>query len=282
VLSTLGLGDLTSDVGVPGLSRERAYEQLIPLPEPAGQRAIARYLDGETTRIDTLIANKVRLRSLLEERREALVEAELCHAEGLKLKHLLAAPLAYGVLVPAHDPDGVPMLRITDLRNENVDLASVARIPSSLSTEYKRTLLARGDLVVSVVGTLGRCIEVTERLVGANLNRALARVQPNPDVPRTLLRLWFESTNFQHQARLATSSDSAQPTLGLGDMMNFRVGLPRDTSRWPEIEDRLRTRLSPIMDALMRLTTQEALLQEHRQALIKAAVTGELEVPRAA
>jgi type I restriction enzyme S subunit len=251
------------------------------LPEPASgqQRAIADYLDTETARIDALIAKKNKLRNALRERYAAVVGEELgCH-EGVRLKHLLAAPLAYGVLVPAHDPDGVPMLRITDLRSGTVDLGSVNRIPASLSAEYRRTILAPGDLVVSVVGTLGRSIEVTEDVVGANLNRALARVQLKSNVPRPLVRLWFESDDFQLQARLATSGDSAQPTLGLGDMKNFEIGIPTDARRWSEIAGRLVGRLAPIDDAVAKLDAQEQLLKEHREALIAAAVTGELEIP---
>ena len=79
--------------------------------------------------------------------------------------------------------------------------------------------------MVSVVGTLGRSIEVTPELAGCNINRPLARVQLRPEVPRSLIRFWFESPPFQDYARLATSSDTAQPTLGLGDLKNLPVGI---------------------------------------------------------
>lgn len=255
----------TGAVGVPSWSLMR-------------QRAIADYLDIETARFDVLIAKKRELRSALRERYVAVVREELGHREGVRLKHLLAAPLAYGVLVPVPDPDGVPMLRITDLRSGTIDFGAVNRIPASLSTEYRRTILEVGDLVVSVVGTLGRSIEVSRGVAGANLNRALARVQLKGNVPRSLIRLWFESDDFQLQAGLATSGDSAQPTLGLGDMKNFTVGIPADARRWSVIADRVVRRLSPIDDAVKKVNEQERLLLEHRQALITAAVTGELDI----
>ena len=55
-LSTLDLDRAGQDVGVPGLSREYAYSQRIPLPSSTEQRAIADYLDTETGRIDALIS----------------------------------------------------------------------------------------------------------------------------------------------------------------------------------------------------------------------------------
>jgi type I restriction enzyme S subunit len=264
---------------MPRTGWERLGEFRVNVPSLGAQHDIAAHLDSETARIDALIAKKQRLRWALRERYAAVVGELLGNHEGIKLKHLLSAPLAYGVLVPVHDLNGVPMLRITDLRTGVVDMRSVNRIPASLSAEFRRTVLELGDLVVSVVGTLGRSIEVSSDLVGCNLNRALARVQLKTNVPRALVRLWFESEDFQLQARLATSGDSAQPTLGLGDMKDFAIGIPKDPTRWSAIADRMIQCLDPIEKAVVKLDRQERLVLEHRQALITAAVTGELHIP---
>ncbi len=45
----------------------------IPVPPPAQQRAIADYLDRETTRLDALLAEKERVLALLAEKRRALI-----------------------------------------------------------------------------------------------------------------------------------------------------------------------------------------------------------------
>jgi type I restriction enzyme S subunit len=75
VLSTLGLDLLSQDVGVPGLSRESAYEQRLSLPSPAEQGTIADYLDRETARIDIITGTLERQIDLLRERRQALITA---------------------------------------------------------------------------------------------------------------------------------------------------------------------------------------------------------------
>ncbi|MBK8331963.1 MAG: hypothetical protein IPL07_06160 [Acidimicrobiaceae bacterium] len=96
---------------------------------------------------------------------------------------------------------------------------------------------------------------------------------------RQLLRWWFESEGFLDQAHLATAGDSAQPTLGLGDLKNFAINLPLDRAQWLAIEERL-NRAWGKLDAMRSvLTRQIELLVEHRQALITAAVTGHLEIP---
>lgn len=272
------LGALTRSNTQDNLNAEQVGNLPFPLLPLATQRAIADYLDTETARIDALIEKKRRMVQLLEERWQVLLDGAFNATDGIRLKRLLAAPLAYGVLVPEHDPDGVQMLRIMDLTPKGIDLDSVARIPAILSAQYRRTVLALGDLVVSVVGTLGRSAEVSSSMVGCNVNRALTRVQLLPEVPRSLVRFWFGSQQFQVLARLSTSGDSAQPTLGLGDLKNFLIGVPADTAKWPGIAAYLERERNARDRMETTLNRQIDLLIERRQALITAAVTGELNI----
>ena len=136
--------------------------------------------------------------------------------------------------------------------------------------------------MVSVVGTLGRAAIVPAQLAGANLNRPLARVQLRPNVPVDLIRMWCGSSQFAHQAELVTGTDSAQPTLNLGDLKNFRVGLPLAPSVWEPIHRRLQRAEAWREQTKGAVTRQLHLLAEHRQALITTAVTGEFAVPGAA
>lgn len=274
-----GIGSVDQgNVRTPRINVEDLGQILLALPSLRLQGVIAEFLDAEIARIDDLMRGELRLIQLLEERWRSALWSEFDPSSGVRLKHLLSAPLAYGVLVPQHDEDGVPMLRITDLRSGHVKLGTVTRIPLRQSLEYRRTILAAGDLVASVVGTLGRSIEVGTELVGCNLNRALARVQLQPDVPTALVRFWFESDLFAKQAQAATSGDSAQPTLGLGDMKNFLIGLPVSRSGWASLATRLEKR-RVVLDAIIgRLNRQVDRLRERREALITAAVAGELDL----
>jgi type I restriction enzyme S subunit len=72
-LQTLGLNEISQDTGVPGLSREKAYESTLAYPPIPTQRAIANFLDRKTAAIDRLIAAKERLIALLAEKRQALI-----------------------------------------------------------------------------------------------------------------------------------------------------------------------------------------------------------------
>jgi len=117
-------------------------------------------------------------------------------------------------------------------------------------------------------------MEITPELAGSNLNRALARIQLRDEVPRSLIRFWFDSRLFQDQAKLATSSDSAQATLGLGDLKNFVVGISLDSDTWNPLAAKLEGRHALINQAKHGLVSQLGLLMEYRQSLISAAVSG--------
>ena len=262
------------------------WEQLraVPIvsPDVPAQRAIADYLDTETARIDALITKKQRMIELLDERLHVERRRSFADSRGWRLKHLLRAPMAYGILVPEFvDPDsGVRMLRITNLDSSGgVVMSEVVWVPQALSDEYRRTLVASGDLVVSVVGSMGRAAVISNEVEGSNLNRALARVQLRSDLDPWIMWHWTQTIDFLDQARLATGGGTAQPTLNLGDLAEFIVGLPADPTQWSEIAANLSEAYEAHLLLTSRLRRQIELLREHRQALITAAVTGEFEVP---
>ena len=91
-----------------GLRRQSIEGLEIYLPHLAFQQRVVEFLDGETARVDALIEKKQRMLYLLEDRWRAALSSALDPGTGLRLKHLLASPLAYGVLVPEHDNEGVP------------------------------------------------------------------------------------------------------------------------------------------------------------------------------
>lgn len=64
-------------VSMPHLTAEKLASIPIPLPPVETQRAIADYLDRETTRIDTLIEEQQRLIEMLRERRESEIRSTL-------------------------------------------------------------------------------------------------------------------------------------------------------------------------------------------------------------
>jgi type I restriction enzyme S subunit len=270
----------TTTTGLRNLNGEILGAIQCPGPPLSDQRTIADYIDSETARIDALIAKKQRMIELLDERRAVcLAEAFNGPATALtRLKYLLNQSPCYGVLVPQFADDGVPFVRVNDLLTVGRGGVPQMSIEPDQSREYSRTAVAAGDVLVSVVGSIDKVAVVPPALAGANVARAVCRLVPRSGVPSDLLALLLRSSDYLRQARLATGSDTAQPTLNMGDLANFVVHFPSATDS-ESFSRELRQVLQPHDNVRALIDRHIALLHEGRQGLITAAVTGELGVP---
>src|SRR6185437_10454133 len=197
-LQAVDLKGVSQDVGVPGLSRDDAHEVRIPATRLDEQRRIADFLDAETARIDQLVSLRSRQIIQLEERESAWRGHLFANSKSgiqLRVKHLLRAKLRYGVLVPEFVDEGVRFIRvnsITGLRN----LDALPKIPEAISKRYARTITRPGDILLSVVGSMGKAAIVTDTLVGANVARAVAVIRLDPRNSPLLFTAWINTAEF--------------------------------------------------------------------------------------
>ncbi|MDT3723793.1 restriction endonuclease subunit S [Streptomyces sp. DSM 41972] len=260
-------------------------EQLrVPLPPLEEQRRIADFLDAETARIDKLVALRDRQIRLAQEGRASSLNHTFKREthSATRLKHLLATRPRYGVLVPQFvEGDGVRFIRVNDLLDLSGRANSLRRIPHTLSSQYARTITRPGDVLLSVVGTMGRSAIVPPELEGANIARAVASLRPATDVSAELVAAWLTTPDFIRQAVIATSSDTAQPTLGMEDLANFRLSWPSSPSAQRDLLHEVRAIQRHGNRLVRAFQAQSRLLAERRQALITAAVTGQFDVTTA-
>lgn len=264
-------------------SRLRLYPDVflgmaVPVPPLEEQRAIANYLDREAARIDTLIGEQQRLIEMLRERRAAVLEATFDAGpptEPTKVGRLLSSRPSYGVLVPRYvdEEAGVPFVRVGDLLHLAPDRPMQAIEPAQ-SDEYARTKIAGGEVLLGVVGKMGQAAVAPKWLAGANVARAVVVLRCKDPELAPLVCAWLGSSSFLHQAELATSGDSIQPTLGMKDLARFDINLPTS----PGAAKNLVGRLSKIDALIVEAERFIELSKERRAALITAAVTGQIDV----
>lgn len=279
-------------IGTPGTAQVRTPRvnesdlRLISadFPTRSTQAIIADFLDCETAQIDTLIAKQEQLIATLAERRQGLVDlafAESAATRRLQVGRLLRVRPTYGVLVPRYvDADrGVPLVRVGDLEELAPD-SPLRQIAVNQSAEYSRTILTGGEVLLGVVGNMGRAVVAPDWLEGANVVRAIAVLRCLEPSHAPLLAAWFSSTHFLNQAELATSGDSVQPTLGMGDLAHFAIHWPANESAVSDTWRDLHAEMAGIDSLIAKAERFIALTHERRAALITAAVTGVVS-PRA-
>jgi type I restriction enzyme S subunit len=270
------------------------------------QRAIAEFLDTETARIDALITKKRRMIDLLEERKAATMLA----AAGGRLTH--AGPFERSALAWLNE-------RPTHWREALVRLVAKTgsgHTPSRERPEWWEDAaipwVTTGEVAQVRSDQREEIVDTRERISEVGLANSAAVLHPRSTVvlcrtasagysgimgvdmatsqdfatwtcgsqlrPRYLL-LCLRAMRPDLIGRLATGS--THKTIYMPDIHALQIPLPSLEEQDLAVEAAWRG-LDPLFTAMDRSRQQLDLLQEHRQALITAAVTGELDVPRVA
>jgi type I restriction enzyme S subunit len=184
---------------------------------------------------------------------------------------------AYGVLQPGdHVPGGVPLVRVGDL-TEGTVAGDLKRIHPTVSAQYNRTVLRGGELLVSVVGTIGRTAVAPSHLAGANVARAVAVFPVNAELCSAAW-LSIVLSAEPHRSRLRGSAhEVARQTLNLGDLRSFVVPVP------PLLEQRrvevdVATRRGVLTACKETARRTSGRLETVRRAILRDAFAGRLRL----
>ncbi len=286
------------NVRTPRINVEELGEIIVRIPNGRLQRQIADFLDGETVRIDALVAKKRRLINLLEEQWSATLEMAIGGgwASGLilqgkdvevpggwrvrKLLHLLdpSIPLVYGILLPGPRlSEGVAYIGAGDVTVDRLHLELLPRTTEEIAAEYPRSRMRSGEIVYAIRGSFGAVEQIPPELDGVNLSRDAARIAPSSAISGSWLTFALKSHTAQEQF-LRKEVGATITGVNIGDLKQVRLPVPPRESQ-ELLTGHLKARRSVVNKTIGALGTQISLLQEHRQALITAAVTGETEVP---
>jgi len=175
------------------------------------------------------------------------------------------ATISYGVLVPGPDvEDGVPFVRAQDLSLTGHAPRPNKTISPEIEAQYARTRLKGGEILLCVVGSIGKLGIAPATWAGANIARAVARIAPVDTISSKYLLLAMRSDKVQDYFIEATRT-LAQPTLNVGLIEILPVPLP------PLAEQR---RIVAKVDALMalcdRLEASLTAADETRRRLLEA------------
>lgn len=270
----------------------------LPWPTPIEREIIADFLDHETAKIDALVAEQQRLLELLKEKRQAVISHAVtkglnpdapvkdsgvewlgqvpAHWTVQRFGNLVDEPPCYGVLVPDNDINGIPMMRITDIHDGIADRNEFVLISKELSDQYRRTIVEVGDVVLSVVGTIGESLIINDILEGVNLSRALARIQLSHAILPDYFCMIVRSLSFNQFVDL-TCVGSAQRVLNMTDLRSFRIAHP-ETHEQKSIVRFVEDETQRLEELIIMVLNGIELLKERRAALISAAVTGQIDV----
>jgi type I restriction enzyme S subunit len=137
-----------------------------------------------------------------------------------------AKPISYGVLVPGPDIDrGVPFVRIADLSLTDPPAKPEKSISTEVDAQYQRTRLEGGEILMGVVGSIGKLGVAPPSWAGANIARAICRIVPVGLVDYGFVLLLLQS-KFMRDSFAGDTRTLAQPTLNVGLIRSSATPLP--------------------------------------------------------
>lgn len=301
------LGQGSSQLGRWRLPRDEFNNFLFPFPPIVEQNRIASFLDHETAKIDALVAEQRRLIELLKEKRQAVISHAVTkgldsnaklkpsgidwlgdvpeHWEVMKVKHLADtieqgwSPQCEGFPVDSPEQWGVLKVGCVNTGSFNADENKV--LPVDLEP-IPQLAISRGDLLISRANTrelVGRAAVAQAdypRLILCDKLYRL-RLRSQLGVP-AFLSLYLGSDRGRGPIELAASGASqSMVNIGQSVILEMDIAIP-PLNEQNEIVETVGNRTAELEALTAYAESAISLLQERRNALISAAVTGKIDV----
>lgn len=140
---------------------------------------------------------------------------------------LVDEAISYGIVQPGphREAESVPILRVNNIRNGQIDTRDVLKVAKEVEAQYGRTRLSGGELLITVVGTVGECAIVLDALKGWNVARAISVARIKPDFDARFIKYCFQLDDVIFQM-YGNTNDTVQPTLNLGQLKNLVLTAP--------------------------------------------------------
>lgn len=278
-----GIGGTESGVvRTPRINPEDLGEIRIAVPPMEEQRRIADFLDVETARIDHVVGMRQRQFELMKAKEQGVIAEGIGEPSGgaIKVKYLVgrltSGPRGWGELVA---DEGSIFLRITNIPRQGIDLnlSELLRVAAPDGPERERTRTREGDVLVSITADIGSVAVVGSATVDGNVSQHVALLRPDDRVCHPRWLAYAIKSPRANQQLTMNSYGGTKVGLGLSEVGNLM--LPRRSRSEQEVAAYL---IDSSLDGLRCLRSslerQIRLFAERRQALITAAVTGQIDV----
>lgn len=139
--------------------------------------------------------------------------------------------VSYGIVQPGSETaDGVPIVRVNNIRNGRIDTTDMLKVESSIEAKFQRSRLRGGEVLLTLVGTLGEVAIVPDSLRGWNVARAVGVIPVRPAPGGPWVSICLRSAFIQHCIHVWATT-TVQPTFNLRDLTKLPIPVPPKDTR---------------------------------------------------
>jgi type I restriction enzyme, S subunit len=157
--------------------------------------------------------------------------------------------------------NGIPLLSAKDIENGNILLENNPRLISveDYSQIHKKYAIEEGDVLLTVVGTIGR-LAIVQTKKTFTLQRSVAIIRASKTTSNIFLYCAMQSERFFNQLLLRTNA-SAQGGIYLGELAKCTLPCPQDSAEQQKIATILST-LDRTIEATKKLIDKEKMVKK--------------------
>lgn len=172
-------------------------------------------------------------------------------------------------------PNGIMLLSAKDVINGQIILSKDSRRISigDFNLLHKKYHIQNGDVVLTIVGTIGRCAIIDNYNDNYTFQRSVAILRPYKEITSKYLLTYIQGSSFQKEL-LKRQSVSAQPGVYLDDLSKIYLLLP-PLPEQEKIAEILGT-WDEAIEKLSSLIEQKKLI---KKGLMQKLLTGKVRLP---
>ena len=185
--------------------------------------------------------------------------------EYVSLGSLTNRKIGYGIVQPGKNiKHGIPVIKVNNLISGLRNLDDLEKTSEENDKKYRRTKLSGGELIISVVGTVGKTAIVPKSFVGCNLVRATALIDIIDPILTAFVKYYIDSPQGKNYI-LENLNTTVQPTLNIKSLIDMPI---------PKLDRNFVIKIVSILSSLddkIELNRRiNANLEEQSQALFKS------------
>ncbi len=170
--------------------------------------------------------------------------------------------------------DGIPLLSAKDIINNKIQIPNDCRRISQedYNKIHKNYELGIGDILLTIVGTIGRIAVVDRNKEKFTFQRSVAIIRPNVDIEANYLMQFFNGDLFQKQLKNSVNA-SAQGGIYLKVLNGLRIVIPPISE-----QKQIAAILSELDNKIETYQKQREDLIQLKKGLMQKLLTGEIRV----
>lgn len=169
--------------------------------------------------------------------------------------------ICYGIVQPGSPvAEGVPIVRVNNFVGGRINTTNALRVDTEIEAKYQRSRLQGGELLITLVGSMGLSAIAPNELRGWNVARAVGVVPLRHDADKRWINFIVRSQPSQEFIRLRANT-TVQATFNLKDLAELPIPCPPDP---------IRAEMSAVLSALDDKIELNRRMNETLEAMARA------------